>query len=499
MFNEVGTMDNAVRGYDVSRVDRFNLRLMWVIAFVLCGEVAVNYGIAMGIKAAVVGFSTCLVCTIIYFIRLNHSMKNLILGSAATLASFGLLYIFNGNSRLFLINFLSLAMISLYFNRKLIIYFIILFNVSYSSIFLINPQYIITDGQSSEFISRIFLFNTTAIIIYFLSKWGNEYVLAAVNSEAEASIIIDKLEKTMQVVKESTSKLNGNIEGSSEDLQVIKEISSSITAAIQEVSAGVSEEANSIQKISHKAFEIGEIVAATKDISKEVSEVTNETSNLTLSSVEKFNELYTQFDKINNTVLLTSDTVKELGESINSINHILSGIIQISEQTNLLALNAAIEAARAGEAGRGFAVVADEVRKLAELSKQNVESVNKIITHVNNKTNAALSEVNEGKTAVQTGEKLMDGMLESFSFMTASFDKVKNMIGLEDKNIEHISTRFKEIQDQVENIASISEEHSASIEEIQVTIEEQNSRIINSSNNIKAMQKSSEELEKMTI
>jgi methyl-accepting chemotaxis protein len=492
-------MENTIKDYDTKRVDKFNLRLIWAIVFVLSGEVTANYGIDIGIKAAIIGLSTCIAATLVYFLKFNKNIKSLILGSAGTLASFGLLYIFNGNSRLFLVNFISLAMVSLYFSRKLIIYYTILFNVSYSTVFLLNPEYIISGGNASEFISRVFLFNITALVIYFLSKWGNEHIMSSIKSETEVTQLVGKLEKIIQAIKESTAKLNSNIEESSGDLQITKEISSSITAAIQEISAGVGEEANSIQNISHKIFEIGEIVAATKDISNEVAEVTNEANNLTLSSIKRFNELYAQMRTINNTVSSTSDTVTELSESINSINSMLSIIIQISEQTNLLALNATIEAARAGEAGRGFAVVADEVRKLAELSKENVESIDKVIREVNNRTNMALSEVNEGRAAVQAGEKLMEGMLISFNSMTTSSEKVKDMIGLEDRNIEHIADSFKEIQRQVENIASISEEHSASIEEIQVTVDEQNTRVINSSNAIKAMGKSSKELEKMAI
>lgn len=81
--------------------------------------------------------------------------------------------------------------------------------------------------------------------------------------------------------------------------------------------------------------------------------------------------------------------------------------------------------------------------------------------------------------------------------MVTSFEKVRNPIRLEDNNIESITKKFKHIENQVDNIASISEEHSASIEEIQATIDEQNSRMINSSNSVKDMEIASKELEKI--
>lgn len=492
-------MKNSINSYDTKRVDKFNLRLIWIIVSLLSGEVTLNYGVAMGIKAGEIGLVTCFVGTIVYFTRFNKDIKSLILGSAGTLGSFGLLYIFNGNPRLFLVNFVSLAMVSLYFNRRLIIYYVILFNVSYSTIFLINPGYIISGGDANEFVSRLFIFNSTVIVIYFLSKWGNEYVMSSLKSEMEANELVSKLESTMKTIKESTDKLNSNISESSEDLKLTRDISDSITAVVQEIAAGVAEETNSIQNISHKILNASKAVIETKDISTELAKVTNETNNLTLDSISKFNELYSQMKTVNISVMSASDTVKELSDSIGSINSILESIIRISDQTNLLALNAAIEAARAGEYGKGFAVVAEEVRKLAELSKKNVEDINNIVNEVNNRTNLVLTQVSQGGKSVITGESLMDSMLESFNGMAASFDKVKSMISVEDRNVEQIVTSFAEIQNQVENIAGISEEHSASIEEIQVTIDEQNSRITNTYNSIKAMEKSSKELEKMYL
>jgi len=230
-----------------------------------------------------------------------------------------------------------------------------------------------------------------------------------------------------------------------------------------------------------------------------VSEVTGETDNLTQTNIEEIQRLNRQMDIIKNTVQSAADNVSELDKSSENINLILSSIEQISEQTTLLSLNASIEAARAGEAGRGFAVVADEVGKLAVLSKNNIETAGKVIEEINNRINRVLLEVKQGNTAVIEGKELMDNMVNSFNSMSGSFDKVRRMIDVEEANIESLTERFGEIQGQVETIAGISEEHAASLEEIQATLDEQNNRIIHCDSAMKEMEKDSNELEKIAV
>lgn len=492
-------MENLLGNYNSKKVDRFNLRLSWGIMILIIAQAFLNYGINHGIEVAMAGSGFVILSAILYFLNINNSIKNFYIGSCATYAAMALSYLTSGETKIFLFYFVSLMMIGLYFRKKLILVYGILFNIAMSLYFYISPASVISSGSINEFISYMFIFDMCAFILYYVAKWGNEYIEAAIKSKNEASVLVNKLEDTINLIKKNTNHLDANIKESSKDVQIINDISNSITLAVQEIAKGVSEEASSIQDINSLARDIGELVSDTSKLSLQISEVNNETDNITKDSIKRFNNVNDQMEIINNTVTSASYNVNELSNSINNINLILTSIVDISEQTNLLALNAAIEAARAGDAGKGFAVVADEVRKLAELSRKNVEEANKIICDINTNNNIVLTEVNKGSRAVNIGKDLMNEMVNGFTSMTSSFKKVMELIDLEDKNIEDLSTSFKDIQNKIENIASISEEHSASIEEIQATIDEQNNRIINSTNSIRSMEQSSLELKSINI
>lgn len=492
-------MEQSYGKYDIRRVDKFNLILNWMFVIIITLQSFINYGMDYAVYIGGIGMVIVVMSTGVYFSKINESIRNLIIGSTGTYATMIVSYIVQGEPKMFLAYYISLMMVGLYFRKSLILSYGIFFNVVLSIIFFISPTSVIKGGNINEFISFMFLFDIAVFVLYIICKWGNEYIESAFKSEEESSLLVKRLEDTMNIIQNSTVVLNRNISDSSNDLEIIRDTSNTMTLAIEEIATGVGEEAYSIQNISDLVLEVADIVKDTQSISTEVGQVTDETDKLTLDSLEKFNKTNEQMEIINTTVTSAANNVHELESSINNINTILSSIIQISEQTNLLALNAAIEAARAGESGKGFAVVAEEVRNLAELSKENVEDASKIISEINNRASVVLSEVNEGNEAANLGKELMDNMIVSFKSMASAFENVRHLVKSEDENIEDLFHRFNDIQFQIENMASISEEHAASLEEIQATIEELNSRIINSDIAITDMAKSSKELEKMAI
>ncbi len=173
-------------------------------------------------------------------------------------------------------------------------------------------------------------------------------------------------------------------------------------------------------------------------------------------------------------------TVDKLGKRSQEIGQIVEAISGIAEQTNLLALNAAIEAARAGEHGRGFAVVSEEVRKLAEESQEAAQKIATLIGDIQAETTNAVDSMQKGNAAVRAGTESVEKLRETFEDIRGATDNVaveaKNMVRELDAiakatmkirdNSEKINEKSAHVSREMESVSAASEEQSASAEEI---------------------------------
>lgn len=320
--------------------------------------------------------------------------------------------------------------------------------------------------------------NCSVLVMYFLTKWGNEYVESAIAKEAQATALLGRLESTMQLIEKNAQILSNSVQSSNLELNQIRESSGHITTAIGEIAKGVEEEANGVTSIVDSVNQAGESMNKLHIISKDIKGISDEVSDIVNNSSNSMSTMTGQIDTIKGAVKGALETVSELEASMETINSFLSAITQIAEQTNLLALNAAIEAARAGEAGKGFAVVADEVRKLAEQSGNTAKEIYNIIHVAREKSKVALAKAQEGNRAVELGSGIVYEVNEGFQAIKTSFNNLDNSIEKEYELIERINIVYSSIQNQLENIAAISQEHAATTEEVLAATENQNSNII---------------------
>jgi methyl-accepting chemotaxis protein len=491
----------STKKYDAGKINKFNASLTLVFAVLLSIQAFVKGGSTYGVMVLTANFIASGIAWICYLLHKKHIVKTSI---AATIISLlpvvtGITVSYFGNGglayKVFLVFLMSNAMAGLYFKKSIVILNGILTNIIVLAVTFIAPFTLIKEPfLIKEIIMTLVIMDCSILIMYFLTKWGNEYVQSAIEKEKQAQLLVDQLETAMQKINETAEILNSNLINSNIELSQIKESSSHITTAISEIAKGVEEEANGVTSIVNTVNQAVDSMNNLHILSKNIKETSDNVSLIVNNSSDSMNSMTDQINTIEEAVSGALETVSELEVNMESINNFLSAITQIAEQTNLLALNAAIEAARAGESGKGFAVVADEVRKLAEQSSNTAKEIYNIISTTRQKSRMALIKAQEGNAAVKIGNKIVYEINGGFQQMKAAFDTMDNSIEKEYEMIENINQLYSNIQGQLENIAAISEQHAATTQEVLAATENQNNNIIEIAKNSEELNNASKEL-----
>lgn len=219
--------------------------------------------------------------------------------------------------------------------------------------------------------------------------------------------------------------------------------------AASSMAASVEEMAVSIDQVTENAAEAQSISQTAGAISEEGAAVIHTAAS--------------EMRKISEAVQSSSLIVEDLGRKSDQITSIVNTIKEIADQTNLLALNAAIEAARAGEQGRGFAVVADEVRKLAERTSSSTKEISEMVNAIQNGTRSAVSSMQAGVQQVSNGVELANQAGESINRIRDGSLRVSAVVNGISDSISEQSMASNEIAQKLETIAQMSEESSVAV------------------------------------
>jgi methyl-accepting chemotaxis protein len=250
--------------------------------------------------------------------------------------------------------------------------------------------------------------------------------------------------------------------------------STQISSSTEEMAFGASEQSSqtndvaaAVEQMTKTIVETTRNASAAADNAKKAGEIAGEGGRVVKETVEGMN-------KIAEVVSQSAETVKKLGKNSDQIGEIIQVIDDIADQTNLLALNAAIEAARAGEQGRGFAVVADEVRKLAERTTKATKEIAGMIKNIQKDTSEAVESINKGTNEVENGKVLAGKAGESLKQIINASIRVVDEINQVATASEEQSATAEEISKNVESISNVTNETTTAIQQVARSAEDLN-------------------------
>lgn len=355
-------------------------------------------------------------------------------------------------------------------------------------------------------VSVIIVILISASMAFYLSRSINnsiQYLMTIANEIAKGNLTVDVTPKTSDEFGTLTSAfadtvkqlktLISNITETAENLvNFSEELTSNadqsalatqqVANSISNVAANMNQQGDQVNTSVNEIMGMSQNMASFEKLSEESSKAAHHVEGIAESGRKSVSGAVKQMEAIADSVTESAEVIRKLADRSEEISQISDTISGIAEQTNLLALNAAIEAARAGEHGRGFAVVADEVRKLAEGCGQAAAKIADLIRVIQQDTTSAFDRMEQGTNDVRDGKVVVDEAGSSFSTIVeavtgltqnaenilnaahASAEKANNLVNVMDA----LNKTSAEVSQEAESVSAATEELAASMDEIAV-------------------------------
>jgi len=307
------------------------------------------------------------------------------------------------------------------------------------------------------------------LTVYIDLQTGDELEMLA----TECNGLIRSLGRIASGVRSSAEVLSGSAAQLSASSEEMNSSTMEVSSSVQQIAHGAELQSRKVEETSSSMESITGHVADVAEQAEEASRASEEAARFALEGEQATGEAIDKIEDVRQAIDTLADSVDVLGKRSEEIGDIVGVITSIAEQTNLLSLNAAIEAARAGESGRGFSIVAEEVRKLADGSGKAAERIGELIKEVQVETAKAVKYMDVGAREIVMGTEVVGRSGDSLRKITESVSRTAMMV----EQIAHATAeqtgKTLAVDRAIHDIAAVVEQNAASAEETAAATQEQ--------------------------